>query len=226
MRTIFKILLLCLFIGNISLGSWVYSAQLPKEIYLNAPIKLKNWEVVKKQKYLFTKVNLKPQKTSSSSLNKSKASQYAQRNFAMYLQGHVQWKDEFSANEKNMLQALYEQVATVSAVLNGLTFIRSYYQNGVQSYIYAIDAPTEKIRKVNQNEGVETIQKAASVNNSLLDDITYFEMAIRRPDLFSPKIGVKRLRTSCGQNFIFFLLGMDLSDSQTLINDPKFTLSQ
>ena len=226
MRTIFKILLLCLFIGNISLGSWVYSAQLPKDIYLNAPIKLKNREVVKKQKYLFTRVDLKPQETSSSSLNKSKASLYAQRNFAMYLQGHVQWKDEFSANEKIMLQALYEQVTTVSAVLKGLTFIHSYFQNGVQSYIYALDAPTVKIRKVSQSEGVETIQKAASVNNSPLDDITYFEMAIRRPDLFSPKIGVKRLSTSCGQNFIFFLLGMDLPDSNTLTNDSKFTLSQ
>jgi hypothetical protein len=225
-RTIFKIFLLCLFIINMSLGSWVYCAQLPKEIFLNAPIKLKNREVVKKQKYLFTRVDLKPQATSSSSLNKSKASLYAQRNFAMYLQGHVQWKDEFSVNEKIMLQALYEQVTTVSAVLKGLTFIRSYSQNGVQSYIYALETPTIKIRKVDQNEGVEKIQKAASVNNSPLDDITYFEMAIRRPDLFSPKIGVRRLSKSCGQNFIFFLLGMDLPDAKTLKNDLKFKLSQ
>ena len=60
MRKIFNIafLCICLFLGDISAGSWVHSTQLPADIYAEAGIKLKNREVIKVQQYLFTRVNL------------------------------------------------------------------------------------------------------------------------------------------------------------------------
>ncbi|MGD9363656.1 MAG: hypothetical protein PVH85_32630 [Desulfobacterales bacterium] len=228
MRKIFDIFFLCfcLFIYDISAGSWAYSTQLPADIYLNSRIELTNREVIKKQQYLFTRVDLKPTKTSSASLNKSKASLYAQRNFAMYLQGQVRWNDNFSSNEKRMVQALYWQVTSVSSVLRGLTHIHSFFQNGVRSYIYSVEAPKLKTRKVSQRDVIEKIQKAAIANDIPLDYLTYLELALLRPELFSPQIGVKRLAKSCGQNFIFFLLGMDLPDPKALTGISKITLPQ
>jgi len=227
-RKIFNIffLSLCLLIGDLSAGSWAHGTQLPADIYLNARIKLKNREVKKQQQYLFTRVDLKPTRSSSASLNKSKASLYAQRNFAMYIQGQVRWGTKFSSSEKRMVQALYWQITSVSVVLKGLTLIHSFSRDGLRSYIYAVNAPMINARKVNQHEVVENIQRAATANNMPLDYITYFEMALRRPELFSPKIGVKRLGKSCGQNFIFFLLGMDFPDPKALTGISKVTLPQ
>jgi hypothetical protein len=148
-RKIFNIsfLCFCFFLSSVSAGSWAYSNKLPADVFFKARIKLKNREVKKKQNYLFTRVDLKPKSRSSASLLESKASLYAQRNFAMHLFGQIKWKDNFRSTEKNMIQALYWQATSISGVLSGLTLIHSYSQNGLDSYIYAVNAPRQNISK-------------------------------------------------------------------------------
>jgi hypothetical protein len=204
----------------------VHSARLPADIYFNAGVELKNGDVIRAQQYLFTRVDLNRKSNPPTSLTESKASLYAQQNFAMYIHGQVRWKDNFSSTEKHMLQALYQQVSSVSAVIKGLTLIHSFSRNGLLSYIYAANAPKIFPRKLSQHEIIEKIQGAATANSLPLDYFTYFEMALRRPELFSPKIGVRQLRKSCGPNFIFFLLGMDLSKPEALTGISKVTFAQ
>lgn len=228
MRKIFDItfLCVCLFLGDIAAGSWVHCAQLPADIYQNAGLKLKNREVIKVQQYLFTRVNLKTKSKSFTSLDGSKASLYAQQNFAMYLHGQIHWTDDLSSTEKRMIEALYRQATSVSVVLKGLTLIHSFYHNGLQSYIYAVNAPMKIPRKINQREVIKKIQRAATANNIPLDHITYLELALRWPELFNPKIGIKRLGKSCGKNFVFFLLGMDLPNAKALTGISKVNFTQ
>ena len=224
MRTIFKFLLPFCFAFQIVAGGWVYGYQPPAEIFLNSKVSLKNREVRRIQAFLFTRVDLNLNKTASSTLSKSKASLYAQHNFAQYLHGQVQWDDDFSDTEKTMLQALYRQVNSVSAKVNGLTCIHTFSRDNIQSYIYAVEAPKDKRKTITQREAIHKIQKAADIGNPALDDITYFEMALRQPELVDPKIGVKKLNLSCGKNFVHFLLGMDLHDAGQFANDFQVTL--
>lgn len=223
MRKIFNIsfLCFCFFLSSVSAGSWAYSNKLPADVFFKARIKLKNREVKKEQNYLFTRVDLKPKSRSSASLLESKASLYAQRNFAMHLFGQIKWKDNFRSTEQHMIQALYWQATSISGVLRGLTLIHSYSQNGLGSYIYAVNAPHRNFSKISQREAVDKIQTAVNSANIPLDYFTYFEMALLKPDMFNPKIGVKRLGKTYGPNFVFFLLGMDLANPTDLAGIPK-----
>lgn len=141
MRKTFSILFLCCFLClcDLPTGSLGRCAELPAAVFFKARIKLKNGDVIKKQNYLFTKVNLKPSAGSSSSLAESKASLYAQRNFAKYLFGQINWNEKFTPTELHLIQALYGQVASFSGILRGLTLIQSSSQNGSHVYIYAVN---------------------------------------------------------------------------------------
>lgn len=227
-RKIFNIsfLCFCFFLSDVSTGSWAYSTKLPADVFFKARIKLKNREVKKEQNYLFTRVDLKPKSRSSASLLESKANLYAQRNFATYLFGQVKWKDNFTSTEQHMVQMLYWQVTSISGVLRGLTLTHSFSQNGLNSYIYAVNAPRRKFSKISQREAVDKIQTAVNSTNIPLDYFTYFEMALLKPNVFNPKIGVKRLGKIYGPNFIFFLLGMDLADPTDLTGIPKISRTQ
>ena len=98
----------------------------------------KNWE---EKNFLFTRVDLKNKSGSSAYLLESKASLYAQRNFTIYLSGKIAWKSDFLKKEQQFTKALFWQVASGSAVLKGLTLIQKFSQNGVVSFIYAVDLP-------------------------------------------------------------------------------------
>jgi len=204
----------------------VNSATLPADIYFKSGFELKNRDVIKKQQFLFTRVNIKRKSNSSTSLDKSRASLYAQKIFALYINGQVQWKNNFLPAEKRMLQSIYNQVTSTSAILEGLTLIDSFPRNGLQSYIYAANAPQIMPRKLDQDAVIDKIQKMVNSKNSSLDYFTYFELALRHPELFSPKLGLKQLSKFCGQNFIFFLLGMDLADPKSLTGISKVSHKQ
>jgi len=142
-RKIFKISFLCalLFWAEIFTGSWAICTELPNQVYTNSRLGLKNREVKEEKNFLFTRVDLKNKSGSSAYLLESKASLYAQRNFTIYLSGKIAWKSDFLKKEQQFTKALFWQVASGSAVLKGLTLIQKFSQNGVVSFIYAVDLP-------------------------------------------------------------------------------------
>jgi len=142
-RKIFKISFLCAFLfwSEIFTGSWALSAELPNQVYVNGRFVLKNREVKEEKDFLFTRVDLKPKAGSSAYLLESKASLYAQRNFATYLSSKIARKSDFSKKKQQFTKALLWQTASGSANLKGLTLIQKFSHNGVVSFIYAADVP-------------------------------------------------------------------------------------
>ena len=196
------------------------SATLPADIYFKSGYELKNRDVIKEQQFLFTRVDIK-KKSQSSSLSESKASLYAQKNFALYINGQIRWKGNLLPAEKRILRALYNQLTSTSATLNGLTLIDSFSRKGLQSYIYAVNAPKIMPRKLDQDMVINRIEKIVNSENAPLDYLSYFEIAIRHPELFSRKMGINQLGKLYGQNFIFFLLSKDLVNPELLTGYSK-----
>ena len=213
MRKTFSQILIVILLVHLILaaGSSGHSAGLPAEVYAEANIHLKTDDVKKIGPYLFTRVSLNPERGLTRSAVESMAGLDAKGNFIDHLFGRVKWGGDYNAPEKRMMQSLYRQVSSVSGVLNGFVRVGSFVDNGVQSVVYAVDFPKRRIKKINRNEAIAKIQAAAATTGATFDDFTYFEMALRKPEVLSPKLAVKRLSQKYGRNFIFCLLGMDLS---------------
>ena len=180
----------------------------------------------KRGAYLFTRVNLKPEPRSTHSVMVSKAGLFAQRNFLDHLFGQVDWESDFSSVEKQLLQSLYNQVASVSGVLNGLVRVHEFVEGDYKSFIYAVDFPKRKIKRVARREAIDKIQSAASYADAPLDFLTYFELALRKPKVLNPKLAVKRLSKTYGRNFIFCLLGMDLAQPVDFSEIPESAIAK
>ncbi len=194
MRKIFKIFFLCAFLfwAEIFTGSRAICTELPNQVYADSRIVLENREVKEEKGFLFTRVDFKHKSGSSAYLLESKASLYAQRNFAIYISGKITWKDDFSKEEQQLTKALFWQVTSVSAVLKGLTLIHKSSHKGMFSFIYAVDLPHQGICEASQDQIVEKIQLKAKNRNKPFDYLTYLELGLRKPKIFNPKIAVNK----------------------------------
>ena len=226
-KTFSQILIVFLFVHLlIAAGSPGQCAGLPADIYAEANFYLKHNEVIKSGPYLFTRVSLNPERGLTRSAVESMARLHAKGNFVDHLFGRVRWGKDYNASEKLMMQSLFGQVSSVSGVLNGFVRVDSYVADGRQSFIYAVDFPKHKIRKTSRDEAIAEIQSVAGTPGTPLDDFTYFEMALRKPDVLNPKLAVKRLSETYGRNFIFCLLGMDLNQPVDFSEIPETAISR